>query len=62
MSQLYYNYLLTCYTKEPPTVTEMQLANALNTGKLTQAEYDSILATKTPETTEPTTAAEEPTI
>ena len=59
MSQLYYNYLLTCYTKEPPTVTEAQLSNALATGKLTQAEYDSILATKNPP---PTTAAEPPAV
>jgi hypothetical protein len=48
MSTMYYNYLLSCYMKEPPTVTETQLTNALNQGKLTQDEYDKILAAKTP--------------
>lgn len=46
MSTLYYNYFLTCYTKEPPTVTIEQLDTALSMGKITQDEYDKIIAAK----------------
>lgn len=48
---MYYNYFLTCYTKEPPTVTEAQLATAHTQGKLTDDEYNKILASKEPTTT-----------
>lgn len=51
MSAMYYNYFLTCYTKEPPTVTEAQLATAHTQGKLTDDEYNKILASKEPTTT-----------
>jgi hypothetical protein len=51
---------MTCYTKEPPTVTETQLATAHTQGKLTDDEYNKILATKEPVPTEPTTTTEAP--
>jgi len=60
MSTMYYNYFMTCYTKEPPTVTETQLATAHTQGKLTDDEYNKILATKEPVPTEPTTTTEAP--
>ena len=46
MSAIYYNYFLTCYLKDPPSVTTDQLQLALTKGKLTQEEYDAILASK----------------
>lgn len=63
MSTLYYNYFLTCYSKEPPTVTKEQLATALSQGKLTQAEYDKIIAVRvetTPIPEDPSTTTEAP--
>lgn len=54
MSTLYYNYFLTCYSKEPPTVTKEQLGTALSQGKLTQAEYDKIIAVREPVAETPT--------
>lgn len=46
MSTIYYNYFLTCYLKDPPSVTAEQLQTALTKGKLTQTEYDQIIASK----------------
>lgn len=60
MSTLYYNYFLTCYSKEPPTVTKEQLGTALTQGRLTQAEYDKIIAVREPVQEEPPTTTEAP--
>ena len=58
MSQMYYNYFLMCYTKEPPTVTQTQLDTALQKGMITQSEYDAILASKAPQETAETAPQE----
>jgi hypothetical protein len=59
MSTLYFNYFSTCYMKEPPTVTKEQLGIALSQGRLTQIEYDKIIALKEPTPTEEPMPTEE---